>query len=311
MDGFQANFLGDHHSVSLPQLTSELLEKVAYLKDSDDFEIKYYNFSVVLDKLRKFPFFTASNTDGSQFISIPREDLFNGSDRWKKDTRIASDQQWGMELYSADKSDFHRGHMTKREDVQWGASAEAAAEGARSTFYFTNSVPQHAKVNGSIWRSIEDYILKNESVKKSLNVSILTGPVLQDDDPFFVTKVNAEKIRLPILFWKVVYYVNKAGVLSKVGFLVGQRYLLQKSKVIKRRYRRKTKRSDFMEYKHADTYQVDTKIIEELTGLKFSAAATPFSSDEPVHVVKKKVNVVRRGEQIEEIDEYSLIGLTL
>ena len=131
------------------------------------------------------------------FKSIKREDIFSGgSDSWKKDDRIPKECQLGKELYSAEKSNFDRGHLTKREDVQWGESAEIARNAAASTFYFTNAVPQVDRLNRGVWRRIEDYILHHEVVKQSLKISMMTGPLLLDDDPDFVTEIQLSLIHI-------------------------------------------------------------------------------------------------------------------
>src|SRR6185369_6425672 len=125
--------------------------------DNPDCIANYINYSVVLSRTRKFPFFTASNIDGAKFKKVKRKDA------WRKDKRINEKYQLGKELYGAEKSDFDRGHMTKREDVQWGDSVEEAKLGADSTFFFTNSVPQHAKLNQKIWLNLENYVLHKEA----------------------------------------------------------------------------------------------------------------------------------------------------
>ena len=75
------------------------------------------------------------------------------------------------------------------------------------------------------------------SIKKPLillpRVSVFTGPVLKEDDPIFVTEVDGESVQIPVLFWKLVYYVNHTeGKLCRAGFLVGQEELLRKDGII-------------------------------------------------------------------------------
>src|SRR3546814_8573174 len=115
---------------------------------------------------------TATNIDGLQFKKVPRKDS------WRKDTRISKEFQFGKELYTAPKSNFDKGHMTKREDVQWGETFGIAFNAANSTFYYTNAVPQHNDLNRVIWRSLEDYILHHETKKNELRLCVFTGTVL-------------------------------------------------------------------------------------------------------------------------------------
>ncbi|HQU52109.1 MAG TPA: DNA/RNA non-specific endonuclease [Saprospiraceae bacterium] len=307
--GYQANFLGEDFPVLLPEIPSGLISDVAPLT-AGGIILDYPKYSVVLHKFRKLPLITAANIEGGLFKDITRKSLFSGGDHWRKDDRIAPEYQLGAELYGAEKSDFDRGHMVKREDVQWGISDDEAADSARSTFYFTNAAPQHAKVNQSIWRQIEDYILKTESVKNGLKISVFTGPVLTDQDPEFVTLVKGEVIKLPVLFWKLVYYINEANTISRVAFLVGQQYLLEKAGIVLRKYAVQADREHFMNFKDADTYQVNTELIHKLTGLHFPVAHDPYQKESPVKLVLDKVNV-RRGQVYESVISNRITGLTL
>ena len=159
--GFKKTFLGTKFSVSLPKPEKTIVPDFAPVTGSKDNILHYPNYSVLQSQSRKFPIYTASNIDGKNFRSIGRESLFpGGSDRWEKDPRLAKEHQWGDELYSAPKSDFDKGHMTKREDVQWGKTEKEAEIAAQNTFFFTNAVPQRKELNQQVWRSLEDYILK-------------------------------------------------------------------------------------------------------------------------------------------------------
>jgi endonuclease G, mitochondrial len=63
---------------------------------------------------------------------------------------IDNELQGCPELYSTAHCDFDKGHMVKREDVQWGHSIAVASKAADSTFFYTNAVPQHAKLSQQI-----------------------------------------------------------------------------------------------------------------------------------------------------------------
>jgi endonuclease G, mitochondrial len=199
-NGFKIDFLKDEmvkQDVNLPMLSKKQKSDLAPVEDNKHSILNYHNFCLQLSASRKFPFFTASNVDGQLFKKAER------ASSWKKDKRVKK-YQWGQELYSADKGNFDKGHMTKREDVQWGITDEVAQKAADSTFFYPNAVPQHKNLNQRIWKRLEDYILHTETRKKSLKVCVLTGPVLSDNDPMFVTTVRKETIILPIIFWKVV-----------------------------------------------------------------------------------------------------------
>lgn len=304
--GYQAHFFGSDLVVPVPGLAQKYWSSMAKLNDSEAYLLHYPNYSILQNAERQLPFYSATNIDGATFHKIARKDVFKGSDKWAKDPRISEEHQLGYELYKAEKSDFDRGHMTKREYVQWGQATEEAKEAARGTFFYTNAAPQRKEVNQSVWRSIEDYILHNQAVEKTLKVNLFTGPVLKEDDPYFVTKVKDKEIQLPTLFWKVIYFTKSDRQLYRVAFLVGQKHLLKEHGIVDESRSTEDSEEDklFMDYKKAETYQVNVQLIEELTGLSFHPAEDPFQDDKPNEVVLTKVEV--RG-----IEQFELKGLKL
>lgn len=305
-NGYQTEFLGPESLVGLPRLSPDLQKNAAPVRGESDNVLRYQNFSLVQHAQRRFPIYTASNIDGNQFRRLPRHD------DWQTDPRIDRDHQWGSNLYSAEKSDFDKGHMTKREDAQWGRTDEEATRGALSTFYYTNAVPQVAKLNQQLWRGLEDYILKGQTVSKKMKISMFTGPVLSKSDPFFVTRVDGQQVRIPTLFWKVIFFTKSDGKLYKVGFLMGQEELLEKMEIVEPRQRGKglfatEEERLFMDFKKADIYQVNISTIEKLTGLTFEEAIEPFKDDRSLPLVRKEVQA--RGMFGET--EVEIKGLTL
>src|SRR4051812_18209539 len=108
--GFNHDFFVDEtlkENVAFPILGIRHKADVALVDGNETSIVNYMNYSIQLSASRKFPFFTASNIDGSLFQKA------NRAPSWKKDERV-KEFQWGQELYSADKSDFDKGHMTKR-----------------------------------------------------------------------------------------------------------------------------------------------------------------------------------------------------
>lgn len=272
---------------------------------SGNYALDYSNYSVFQNPFRKFPYYTACNIDGSLFKSIKRADLFSGKgDKWAKDKRIPKEHQLGNELYSADRSDFDKGHLTKREDTQWGLTDAAAIKGAESTFFFTNAMPQVDRLNRGIWRKIEDYILHQEVVNSSRKIVLFTGPVFSKSDPDFVTKVKEETIQLPYLFWKVVYY-QKEESLHRTAFLTSQKGLLEKRRIVKPVVRGDEEEGDaFMNFKDAATYQVRVDFIETLSGLTFAPARELFEREEASELILSGVDV--RGELATDLKDASM-----
>lgn len=286
--GYKSDFLGPGFKVQLPRLHRKLRAGVAPVKGSRNNVLHYQHFSLIQSAERRFPILTAANIDGRLFKQLDR------LDNWQLDPRIAENHQWGPSLYAAEKSDFDRGHMTKREDAQWGHTEEEARRGALSTFYYTNAVPQVAKLNQQLWRSLEDYILKTETVSTGKKVTLFTGPVLADRDPVFVTEVDGQRIRIPTLFWKVIYFTKSDGRLYRVGFLMGQEDLLSQKGLVQPPDRSRSifvtdEEQLFMDFKHADVYQVNISTIRKLTRLSFTAAREPFKDRRPITLIRKEV----------------------
>ena len=95
--GYQSDFLGD--KISLPEITQEIGNELATLKNSNETELKYLHFSCVVHKRRMLPLFTAVNIKGDEFKPISR-----GEDVWAYDERIDEAFQLGEELYSNDEN---------------------------------------------------------------------------------------------------------------------------------------------------------------------------------------------------------------
>ena len=298
-NGYRPDFLGEGENyISILKIVNPEKYEITRLKELPGAVVlDYQNYSVIMDRERKFPIITASNVDAAQFKKVPRK----GS--WKNDRRIKDNEQWGKQLYEAEFSDFDKGHMTKREDVQWGIDDETATEAAESTFYYTNAVPQHALLNRAIWRSIETYVLKSEAVKHQLKVTVFTGPVLHHRDPEFITEVEGQCIQIPLLFWKIIYYTLSDGTLCRTAFLTSQKDLLEADGIVEKSplIRSSTKGEDFFQdFKNAETFQVRVDLIEDLTHLNFPYAKENYTDDRPNQLILNQVNVRARGQGTEE-----------
>jgi len=278
--GYKEKFISNQ-IVLLPKLSMEQSDDLVSDSEGNNV-INYINYSLQLSTSHKFPFYTATNIDGLHFKKVPRKD------NWRKDSRISKDTQWGTELYSAAKSNFDRGHMTKREDVQWGETIGIALNAADSTFYYTNAVPQHKDLNRDIWRSLEDYILHKEAKRNQLRICVFTGPVLSNSNPYFVTPINNTQIQIPLLFWKVVVFEKEDGKLCRVGFMMNQNKLLLNDNVIEQL---EFDDQTFMKFEDADTYQVNVSLIEELTGLELPKAIDSYTDDRAIKLVLSEIDI--------------------
>jgi endonuclease G len=234
--GYDENFLSVR--VPLPSAPNDIADDFALTKNGKTHVLTYTHFSVAMSKSRRMARFTAVNIDGKKLVKITRE-----KDKWSFDSRIDKKFQLGEALY--DDNEFDRGHLVRRIDPVWGDQASKAND---DTFHFTNSVPQHQKLNRGSWSDLEDYILKNADVHDKL-VSVFTGPVFKDSDKSY------RGAKIPEEFWKVVVIVKSNNQLSATAYLQTQRNLLGERE---------------FEFGAFRTYQVKISEIEKLTRLDFN-----------------------------------------
>ena len=236
--GYDAAFLGV--PLSLPVLTVDA--------DLATDPLPYHHFSVVMQRKRKLALFTAVNIDGGK-ADQPRRDR----DKWILDPRIPVSEQTGEDVYR--DNDLDRGHLVRRLDPAWGPKSAAAVN---DTFHFTNCAPQHHEFNAgrTLWLGLEDYVLQN-AVTADLKVSVLSGPVLDDDDPQY------RGVALPLQYWKVVAMMRKDGKPSVTAYLLSQESLLDEFRTA----RTPGTLPESFSYGAYRTFQVPVRRIAGLTGL--------------------------------------------
>lgn len=302
-NGYNSNFLP---GIDLPKLHEDLADDILKTGDFPDGVIHYINYSVLMSTERKFAYYSAANIDGDAFQKVPRKDY------WRKDKRLTN-ALLGQELYTAANADFDRGHLTKREDVQWGATLAAALKAADSTFYFPNAVPQHKDLNRDVWRSLEDYILHTEITKKKLRISVITGPVLRNNDPEFETPINGQYVQLPLHFWKVVYFQKADNKTYRVGFLMSHHSLLKASGIITDLESESLDDRLFLDFKKAGTYQVNISLIENITNLQFAYAVDSYQDSRAVELIFDEIDIDPdlESDSIEQRIGFSIENLTL
>ncbi|MBZ6388663.1 MULTISPECIES: DNA/RNA non-specific endonuclease [Pantoea] len=264
-DGFQPGFL-DGEAIDLAAIIAPRAAEVAPLRDGRqgaEAKLDYQHFSLLMSAERRLAFFTATNIDGARYISIDRGNgqpsLLEEGDRWYEDSRIDSRYTTGQAFYSEYSRWFDRGHLTRRSDPTWG-TAEEAVRANKDTFHFTNCSPQHFRFNQSLqyWQGVERYILESGVLESKRKVSVLTGPVLNDQ-----WRQYAEW-QVPLMFWKVVLRINTAGKPQATALLVSQADLLDEP-------RRVLPHAQDAPRPNVDEYRVTVSALEKLTGLNFAA----------------------------------------
>jgi endonuclease G len=264
--------------VLLPQLDPSIAGNVAPLKANPaQFELKYEHFSVVMNKERRLAFFSAATLSaGGRFK------LSGRTDDWLVDPRIDRKHQIDNTYYTRNKLD--RGHLTRREDMEYGTSVKDAVRSANGTCVFTNCVPQRDIFNqgkaknigedARLWAGLEDYILEHIDPTGDLLLQVFTGPIFSDSDPEY----RGHKI--PLEFWKVAAGVAADGELFATAYLLSQENLIDVADLDEAA--RALPLGAYM------TYQRRVSDIENATGLRFmftrkgNAKKLPLSSVDPL-----------------------------
>lgn len=236
--GYQPNFLGSGAlSVPLPKIPASLKSHVAtFIGKPSQSELKYFNYSVVMNKKRKLAFFSAVNIDGSKQQDVGKRQ----GDKWLRDPRIAAEAQVGDEYYGkqskfeADRSKnpFDRGHLVRRLDATWGNTVAAAKQHGDDSFHFTNCSPQFFKFNqgGKLWLGLEDFVLA-QAFGARRRICVINGPVFDGpeapvgglpsaSDPSKKDPTFGE-LPIPKYFWKLMVLASD-GKLQASAFLLSQ-----------------------------------------------------------------------------------------
>lgn len=249
--GYVSGFIepgNQEFNIPLPALTAAAPGKAAALKDGGSV-LNYRNFSVVMREDRRMCYFSAVNIDGTSTFSI-------GGQRppWKFDDRMDRRHQIKAECYGNESDGkFSRGHMTRREDPNWGPAREDAKISNKHTFFVTNACPQIQPFNAGIWLSLEDYALENCD-HDDMRVSVFTGPVFRDGPP--TPDPAYFGVTVPVEFWKVIAFKHDhSKKLVATGYRMSQRNLLPTQ--------------DEFVFGQFSQSQVTIRSIEKMTGLSF------------------------------------------
>jgi len=219
--GYQSNFLGIN--LPFPKPKPEINALVAKLKNSNSRVLKYYHYSVLLHQVRKMPLLSAINVDGD--LEKRLDDSKRGTDMWLRDNRLDYDIQLSDAFYK--KSGFDRGHMSRREDANWGDTAEDARLFADLTCMHTNACPQVKTLNQSsrkgLWGKLETIVLEHGASKengRTARISVFNGPIFKETDAVY------KGIQIPMEFFKIIAWIDDAGRLKTTAFKLSQSELV-------------------------------------------------------------------------------------
>jgi len=289
-NGYAPNFLGEGTlSVPLPKLKAANRPQMLKIKGASG-ELKYYNYSVVMNEPRGLAFFSAANIDPA----LGRGN--RAGDGWIRDSRvdaINSEAQIGREFYKKQttfeakedrsKNPFDQGHLTRREELQWGRTEAIAKRNGDDSFHYPNCAPQHfefnmnRKVNG-IWNRLEQMttqIAGDGAQFCVFNGSIFDAPpcVKGADGRLHLNLLGDQRtdptfgdISIPKQFFKVLVWPEE-NKLRAAAFVVTQEDLLAKVRRLRRG------ESALLEVGLTDDevrlYQVTLADLEHATNLDF------------------------------------------
>lgn len=274
-DGFQEDFMNT--LIPLPLPTPALRSKLAFLIESPSaYVLKYHHISTYLHAVRRVPALSAINVH-AKFRHAVLDDEGSRQDKWFRDNRIDYDVQLNDAFYL--KSGFDKGHLSRREDAEWGNTVAKAKLAADLTCSYANAIPQVPALNRNrfgyhgLWGQLEEKLLEqgieNES-GKSARICVFSGPLFKNDDPVF------KGVQVALSFFKVVVWYDGTGTLRATGFKLTQEDLVGEIAFEVLRFDTVFK-----------TYQWPISRIEDATGITFHANiknndTSPADGDDPM-----------------------------
>lgn len=277
--GYDPDFL-DGFSIPIPDM-GEWKNDLAINSETDKPELPFIYFSSFQSASRRLPLVTASNIYRDKWVQAGRDGQF------KKDERIGDNEQFTPKIYTGinklqkeSERKMAKGHMVRREDVQWDINnnEEKAVEAAIATFHYTNASPQHQALNNVIWKQLENSILRRGRSREPYKAIVFTGPILDTKDPLLVIHDDQEenKIKCPLRFWKIIYYVSEQDELRYAAFIMSHKEEVEAdgyvAKPLKLFEVYAPVEKPFLDFDEKEKYQVNISLIEKLTGLKFKKA---------------------------------------
>ena len=231
--------------IPLPQLTASSRE-VAY---DNGKPIDSINFSIVINKERRMPIFSAVNLQRSRVVPVARL-----ADRFRFDPRVPEDVQLAPDSFA--NTGLDRGRLVSARDIAWGDAFSSDPEAAGRIGYgltsvMTNVTPRYDTFNRGLWADAERYAREKFSAKSD-RVIIFSGPVFAADD------ATVGSLRVPQRFWKVLIATRPDNPAS----LFVESYLMAQ---VDRDGIKIDPNEDFV----PASYRVRVSSIERLTGLDF------------------------------------------
>lgn len=266
-NGYRADFIDDLN-VEIADIARPRALEVAPLLDGTtgvEAVLNYQNFSVIVCQPRRLALFTATNINAKRYVAVDRDTgeprVGPEGESWYDDDRMDPEHYIGQAWYSEWSNYFDRGHLTRRTDPTWGTELQATRANA-DTYHRTNCSPQHFRFNQSIrfWQGLERYVLEHGVLKTKERMTVLNGPVLNDEFS------ECDDVQVPLAYWKVLLRTGPDGEPKASAFLANQELLLEEV----RRYIARPVDTDVPKI---DAFRCSLSVLESTTGLNFSAFA--------------------------------------
>lgn len=226
-DGYDRNFLGVN--VPFPTMKSNtrfggILKIPRPARPTDKFELRYHRFSVIMNKVRHLAYISACNVNFDPPSSVSRDE---GTQSWRRDPRLDSNQQLGAPYY--DDNDYDKGHLTRRDDAAWGSDKDDALAANWDTFHYTNAGPQHFLFNRSndftgagldLWGDLENHISAQGGQQRT-RLTIFNGPIFGNNDK------PLKDALVPLSYFKIVVWRDPNQTPGALGFVLDQNFLIE------------------------------------------------------------------------------------
>jgi endonuclease G, mitochondrial len=306
---YDENFLAI--KIPLPKLSKKQLLDTETNPETKEILLRHHdNYSVALSKSRRLAWYSCANLDATAKQVVKRSQLTSS---WKSEADFEKTSVLGGNWYKKSEELLDRGHLTPADAMEWGLDDLSAINKANSTFFYSNAAPQHKELNRNEWRMLEAFV-SDECLKSGYGrLNVFTGSVLAADDPEYAKHQEVDfKLKIPRLFWKVIYYYNDQKQVCRLGFLMGQTELLEKSNLtVKSKVDGLEATGPFADLGKNKTYQVSIALIEKLSGLKMPKAKEEHKKEDPQELTLQEVELELESMGKAVKKEFRLVGLKM
>lgn len=264
--GYVSDFLGKNVPMPTPKSGSETEKETALLKDKSMI-LKYFNYSLIFNAVKKMPLISAVNVSGDPTLRIDNSER---SDDWLRDARIDKMCQLDDKFYA--HSNFDRGHMSRYQDAKWTnpASKENELRNGVYTCFYSNACPQVPGLNraSGVWGKLEKAVLE-KGVKKQTDanetkMTVFNGPIFnKNTDKIF------RGVRTPMEFFKIIVWPDDNNNLKATAFKLSQELLVTDIRFDESLRVEALEALDIDKDMQFKNYQCTIESISEATGIDF------------------------------------------